>query len=155
MKVHLNRHLLHLSLLIVFCIFIVQYFLHYLFTGSLLLSSPSVNPHFSSNYVEARGKFRNVVSEYEAITIHDNLTMDIALFPGDPLNVLIHISGTHGVEGFAGSAIQHAILQKKYSKEHSYGPTVIFIHALNPYGFHHVSFFKFFRLFLNFFAIFK
>lgn len=36
--------------------------------------------------------------------------MDVAVFRGDPSNVLLHISGTHGPEGFAGSAVQGAIL---------------------------------------------
>eukprot|EP00957_Ditylum_brightwellii_P032243 2443418-Ditylum_brightwellii.AAC.1 len=41
---------------------------------------------------------------------HDDLTIDVAIYRGSEKNVLIHMSGTHGVEGFAGSAVQSSIL---------------------------------------------
>ena len=62
--------------------------------------------------------------------------MDAAIFRGDPEKVMLHISGTHGPEGFAGSAIQAAILDQLAAKPLSKDdPTVVFVHALNPYGF--------------------
>jgi hypothetical protein len=62
--------------------------------------------------------------------------MDAAIFRGDPEKVMLHISGTHGPEGFAGSAIQAAILDQLAAKPLGEGaPTVVLVHALNPYGF--------------------
>ena len=53
-------------------------------------------------------------------------------------NIFLHISGTHGAEAYAGSAIQIFLLERyaiNLSKNKSYnGPTIIFVHALNPYG---------------------
>ena len=53
-----------------------------------------------------------------------------------PHRILVLISGTHGVEGFTGSAIQsHSLhfLCKLVDQNHHLG--IIIIHALNPWGF--------------------
>ncbi len=54
--------------------------------------------------------------------------------PADADSVLIIVSGTHGVEGFTGSALQHHWLE-----HHAAGRPetlrVVLVHALNPYGF--------------------
>ena len=61
------------------------------------------------------------------------LFTDLAwLGPGDAGRLLVLQSGTHGVEGYAGSAVQCHWLQTMPSL-----PTdtaVVFIHALNPWG---------------------
>jgi len=54
----------------------------------------------------------------------------------NPENILVLISGTHGVEGFAGSAIQCGLLPDlvdTLKKQDNLG--VILVHALNPWGF--------------------
>ena len=44
-------------------------------------------------------------------------------------------SGTHGVEGFAGSAIQNAIIDKSnITREDPSLPTLVIVHVLNPFG---------------------
>lgn len=41
------------------------------------------------------------------------LTIDVALIgPANPVSVLIHSCGVHGIEGYAGSAIQLQLLEK-------------------------------------------
>eukprot|EP00551_Chaetoceros_affinis_P009770 CAMPEP_0203683600 /NCGR_PEP_ID=MMETSP0090-20130426/47606_1 /ASSEMBLY_ACC=CAM_ASM_001088 /TAXON_ID=426623 /ORGANISM="Chaetoceros affinis, Strain CCMP159" /LENGTH=333 /DNA_ID=CAMNT_0050552751 /DNA_START=381 /DNA_END=1379 /DNA_ORIENTATION=- len=70
----------------------------------------------------------------------NDLTIDIGLLRRSRSKVLIHISGTHGVEGFPGSAIQTSLLLNDTMKSHfDYEdeslPTIVFVHALNPYGF--------------------
>ncbi|WP_455218141.1 DUF2817 domain-containing protein, partial [Kaarinaea lacus] len=53
-----------------------------------------------------------------------------------PSNLLVLISGTHGVEGFAGSAVQScwlSFLARQVSEDSSLG--VVILHALNPWGF--------------------
>ena len=53
-----------------------------------------------------------------------------------PEQVLVLISGTHGVEGFAGSAIQcHWLPMLASQLQQQPGLGVIIIHALNPWGF--------------------
>lgn len=83
-----------------------------------------------------------------ALNVVDDLFIDVALSRGRSDAVLLHISGTHGSEGFIGSAIQRAILHHRNetlasssssssSAASSSRPTVIFVHALNPYGMAH------------------
>lgn len=53
-----------------------------------------------------------------------------------PENLLVLISGTHGVEGFAGSAIQSCLLPflaERLRSQQNLG--IILLHALNPWGF--------------------
>jgi hypothetical protein len=50
-------------------------------------------------------------------------------------NVLIVISGTHGVEGLCGSGCQIGILLDDVYRALSQNVGIVLIHALNPYGF--------------------
>ncbi len=52
---------------------------------------------------------------------------------------LLVISGTHGLEGIAGSAAQVAWLRSEQSKQLPAGVNVVLVHGLNPYGFAHAS----------------
>jgi hypothetical protein len=66
----------------------------------------------------------------------DELFTDVAfLGQTDAVNALVLISGTHGVEGFAGSGIQTGLLFKGVFRHLCSDVKVIIIHALNPYGF--------------------
>ncbi len=61
------------------------------------------------------------------------LAIEIAWFGLDnPSRVLIHSSGIHGVEGFAGSAIQLALLDSELNIPPD--AALILVHCLNPYG---------------------
>ena len=52
-----------------------------------------------------------------------------------PFQVLLHLSGVHGVEGYAGSAIQSAALNLLQAPNAPrLTPTIVFVHAVNPYG---------------------
>jgi hypothetical protein len=63
--------------------------------------------------------------------------MDIAIF-GDPdaEKTLFLVSGTHGQEAFLGSALQIAFLRNLVIPD---GLNVVALHALNPWGFSHLS----------------
>ncbi len=62
-----------------------------------------------------------------------DLTIDIASFgPEDARRVILHSSGLHGVEGFAGSAIQLQLLDDFPSLPPD--TALILVHILNPYG---------------------
>ena len=102
--------------------------------------------YFSKTYDEARTKFKHhckiMKLETKSLKIkckYDNdLTIDIGILNGNKKKIFLHISGTHGAEAYAGSAIQLYILERyaiHLSKNKIYnGPTIIFVHALNPYG---------------------
>ena len=98
---------------------------------------------FHPTYIEARRAFRTAVEEaggrHDALTVvpgttpEEDLTIDVAVF-GQGGRVLGLSSGLHGVEGFAGSAIQLQMLSNGLPED----VKVIFFHALNPFGMHHI-----------------
>lgn len=96
-----------------------------------------MNKYFSENYFQAREKFRKNTSKLKISNHHiiDDLTIDVAeSHPRKKEKLLIIISGTHGVEGYVGSAFQLFFIDKYLSKiKNKYG--ILLIHALNPYGF--------------------
>jgi hypothetical protein len=62
-----------------------------------------------------------------------SLSIDIGWLGSEtPQYALIHSSGTHGVEGFAGSAIQLQLLDRLPPV--SDNTALIFVHVLNPFG---------------------
>lgn len=99
---------------------------------------------FSETYMEARTKFRILAAKagaqlYKIDIIGEEYTTDIAVVEGSQPGLVVHMSGVHGIEGYAGSAIQLAWLQQQQqdlSKQQD-RPTVILIHAVNPYGMAH------------------
>jgi uncharacterized protein DUF2817 len=106
---------------------------------------------FSHSYAQARTRFlqaaRNAGLEVES-NRHplpgrdgEELAMDVAR-DGHPNagSVLILSSACHGVEGFCGSGVQVAALQDAAWHDHARqrGVAVLYIHALNPYGFSHI-----------------
>jgi hypothetical protein len=95
-------------------------------------------------YADAREKFRAAVAKTKGATLYtlpivdDSLTTDVAILPGTRPGVIFHSSGTHGVEGYAGSAIQLALLDESNNSVLPIDrPTIVFIHAINPYGMKH------------------
>ncbi|QVL32589.1 DUF2817 domain-containing protein [Telmatocola sphagniphila] len=103
---------------------------------------------FSDNYRQARERFRNLarqlnwVLEAHAIGLSDSegepLTIDVAIKPGtNNSRALVVSSGLHGIEGFFGSAVQLALMNDwKENPASVPGQRLVFIHGLNPYGFH-------------------
>mmetsp|Transcript_14835 Transcript_14835/g.40977 ORF Transcript_14835/g.40977 Transcript_14835/m.40977 type:complete len:467 (-) Transcript_14835:53-1453(-) len=108
---------------------------------------------FSESYEQARSVFRAQAKSLGLptwslpIVPQDDYTTDIAVLPGDQDGLVIHTSGTHGVEGYAGSAIQLTFLQQiasQYANNNNDKPgewkplagmpTVILVHAVNPSG---------------------
>jgi len=94
---------------------------------------------FSETYTEARDKFRQAVENLKNAELftfpiyqEEEYTMDIAVIKGTKRGTVVHTSGYHGVEGFAGSAIQVAWLQQQQQQEDT--PTVILVHSVNPFG---------------------
>jgi Protein of unknown function (DUF2817) len=101
---------------------------------------------FSTDYQQARRKFlaAAAVAKGTAATFPhpepgpDNgaLSTDVAWFgPRDAERVLVMISATHGVEGFAGSGAQIDWLTRGEAQRLPTGVAALLIHAINPYGF--------------------
>jgi hypothetical protein len=104
--------------------------------------------HFAQTYAQARAKFLaaaeaaglDVESHVHPLVGRDGETMalDVALDGApDARRLLIVSSGCHGVEGYCGSGIQNAMLADAGWRESALdaGVAVLYVHALNPYGF--------------------
>ena len=98
---------------------------------------------FSPDYVTARSRFRAAAricgAKLDELPLaargprSEELTIDLAwLGPRKPRHALLHISGVHGVEAFAGSATQLALLEKTPSLPAD--GALILVHVLNPWG---------------------
>ena len=107
---------------------------------------------FSRRYAEARPKFLTAAAAAGASVVShvhplkgldgEELAMDVArVGPLDAKNLLIVSSACHGVEGYCGSGVQVFALHDAewLAKAADQGVAVLYIHALNPYGFSHVS----------------
>lgn len=106
---------------------------------------------FSPSYAKARVKFLEAAATAGAriesfnhpLPGHggEQLALDVAL-DGDPQSkrLLIVSSGCHGVEGFCGSGVQVFALHDAEWREkaRAQGVAVLYLHALNPYGFSHL-----------------
>lgn len=113
-----------------------------------MISVPSA---FSSSYAQARVKFLEAAALAGlpiATFAHpllgkdgEALAMDVALDGApDAQQLLIVSSACHGVEGFCGSGVQvFALHDAEWRKKaRDAGLAVLYIHALNPYGFSHL-----------------
>ena len=76
--------------------------------------------HFSETYTQARVRFKEAAEQVGADIMSykvdarcdEDLAIDVAILGEEGAPTLITSSGVHGVEGFMGSAIQLAALQK-------------------------------------------
>jgi hypothetical protein len=104
--------------------------------------------HFAADYAEARGMFLAAARDVGAAVTSfrndrsgggsEDLYTDAAwIGPEAPYSVLVLVSGTHGIEGFCGSACQVGFLRESLFGEAPPGTAFLLVHALNPYGFAH------------------
>ena len=113
------------------------------------MSNPDPLDFFAEHYPEARAKFQLAVAQaggqltsytHPAALGPDggSLAIDAACFgPADAPKGLLILSGTHGGEGYTGSAVQIALLRSGAMARLAPDTRVVLIHAINPYGFAH------------------
>ncbi len=100
--------------------------------------------HFSKTFAEARQRF-NDAAEAAGATIRSHsidaeceLAIDVATLGADDAPTVVISSGVHGVEGFFGSAVQHAILVRLRQTRAESNIRYVLIHGVNPFGFAHL-----------------
>jgi uncharacterized protein DUF2817 len=105
----------------------------------------STSAYFAADYQSARRRFL-LASERAGAQLEqiehpvsgphgESLYTDVALVGNvQPKRFLVLISGTHGVEGFAGSALQVGLLEEGIQNQLPPETAVLMIHAINPYG---------------------
>ncbi len=124
-----------------------------------LASAPSSPPAsaglvgacFSPDYPTARAKFLLAAARARArvdVFCNDTapgpdggmLTTDVAVLgPEDSGHALLVVSATHGPEGFVGSAAQIALLDALAAAAQTPAVRIVLVHAINPWGFAHIS----------------
>lgn len=106
---------------------------------------------FAQSYAQARVKFLEAAAT-AGLSVDSRLhpepgrdgevlAMDVARDgPADARTVLLVTSACHGVEGYCGSGVQVFALHDAEwrAKAAAAGVAVLYIHALNPYGFSHI-----------------
>jgi len=108
----------------------------------------SASRFFAQSYAEARQKFGQAaqacgldpVAHAHPLLGRDGelLAMDVARVGAADAEALLMVSsGCHGVEGFCGSGVQNALLADPawHAAAERAGVALLYIHALNPYGF--------------------
>ena len=103
---------------------------------------------FAPSYAQARAKFvaaaeaagLDVASHLHPMLGRDGeaLALDVALEgPREATSLLLISSACHGAEGFCGSGVQVALLRDAawHALLRERGVAVLYLHALNPYGF--------------------
>lgn len=102
--------------------------------------------YFSSSYLAAREKFLIASDAAGASLVSvrhpksgpngEVLHLDVArLGPLDADKLFVLVSGTHGPEGFCGSACQTGWLRARRGQALPPGVAVLLVHAHNPFGF--------------------
>jgi hypothetical protein len=102
---------------------------------------------FSESYAKARDKFLAAAFDADA-QLHsygrddlkgsegERLACDVAVLgPANAEGAVLAVTGTHGIEGFAGSAVLHRWLISR--PKPAPGIKVVVVHAINPWAFSH------------------
>lgn len=127
------------------------YFLPFLVFFEPAESSAS---YFPGNYEESRIRFgedsKRVLKEFKGsqtqtyiVDREEDLTIDTLYIPPAAYqeNLFVLVSGVHGPESYAGSALQNLFLSEQLASWRAEGVLentgVLIIHAMNPWGFKH------------------
>lgn len=114
----------------------------FLFSSHVLSAEPS--SYFKDTYQSSREAFLAKVAELQSNT--NSLEKEVFKYEQGEVdyfhlppaknkkNLIIIISGTHGVEGFAGSAVQRWMLDQFFQKPRE-KTGLVMVHGLNAYGF--------------------
>jgi hypothetical protein len=108
---------------------------------------PAADALFATDYHEARARFLCALEDFErhvdrrfvgashVVDAREDLSIDVAeMRPDEPRRVYVVISGIHGVEGFAGNAIQQALLASVLPYFDLDNSGIVLVHGLNPSG---------------------
>ena len=104
---------------------------------------------FAYSYHDARTRFLRALDAFEretgrsfvrkrcVVDAAEDLTIDTAeLVPRERQRLFVTVAGIHGVEGYAGNAIEQRLLTKTLRLLDLDRTGVLLVHALNPVGMH-------------------
>lgn len=110
-------------------------------TYAIAQTPPDKLSYFKNSYEESDASFTEIYNKYRPLIegsevyqfLYAQGNIKSYYFPGKtPDNLLILISGTHGVEGFTGSAVQRYLVDQGLPVDRT---SVLLIHGFNLWGF--------------------
>ncbi len=110
------------------------------------MNATEIHGLFPDDYAAARAAFVDAARTVDARQVSfehprkgpngEALSLDLAAFGApDAPDILLISSGTHGVEGFAGSGIQRVLLEDGLPGDIPDSMQLLLAHAVNPHGF--------------------
>jgi uncharacterized protein DUF2817 len=94
---------------------------------------------FIKSAVSLKGKYKNVILTKIPVPSkkEKDLTIDCLYIPArkSNKNLIIIVSGTHGIEGFTGSAVERMFMNEIVNDKILENMGIVVIHGMNPYGF--------------------
>ena len=108
--------------------------------------------YFNDTWQECRADFRSEAEEmkarFDSVALFavpvksktdDNLTIDFCYVPAKDTTekLVVIVSGTHGIEGYVGSAVQQMLMNEFFQPEMYSKTGVLLVHGLNAWGFKH------------------
>jgi len=103
---------------------------------------------FARSYADARAKLYQTARDTGGRVLHPRVMDGVRAADGDELatdaiwygppaarSLVVITSGTHGVEGFAGSGAQQALAHAAGSLLAGNDTAIVLVHAINPHGF--------------------
>jgi hypothetical protein len=110
------------------------------------MNATGIHQGFKTTYREARDQFVGLVQEHGGVQRSfqhpakgpegEDLYLDLGMW-GDPSadTIVLISSGTHGIEGYAGSGVQAALLRDGLTETLRDDVGFMMVHAVNPHGF--------------------
>ncbi|MCE4565445.1 DUF2817 domain-containing protein [Maribellus sp. CM-23] len=119
---------------------------------------PDVEPdagslaYYQDSWGECRDAFRqqaeNLKSRFDSVEVFsvslesatdDDLTIDFCYVPPRDTTekLVVLVSGTHGIEGYVGSAVQQMLMSEFFQPEMFSNTGLLLVHGLNAWGFKH------------------
>lgn len=105
---------------------------------------------FQADYPADRDEFERAITGFTRVTgrsseqqrhalsnAPDLCVSGVVLPARRPERLLVLVTGTHGIEGYAGSALVRYLLQGELRALDADSVGLLIVHALNPYGFAH------------------
>ncbi len=115
--------------------------------------SSEATAYFNETYEDCRSDFlseaEKIKQEYSFVEVSNilvpnksgqELYIDLIYIPAQDtaINLMVLTSGIHGVEGFAGSAVQLMTIKEIISQDLLSSTGLFLIHGLNPFGFKNI-----------------
>lgn len=113
----------------------------------------TVQSYFHNSYIESRKGFLSeakiIEAKFDSVQlfsrkvpsqIDSDLTIDFCYIPAQKKTekLLIITSGTHGIEGYVGSAVQQMIMNEVLTPEILDNMGILLVHSVNSFGFKYI-----------------